>query len=179
MWDLKTSLLIFSLYFEGWSPPRRRSLGSYAWWGRSCYVLMFPWKDFLTGQIRKIPKNMKRRMEERKRRDFFINYFWLRTGGSHTRVFSIGQERSRPTALRRTHSYGNLPYNQMKTTLLRWRLQFCPKILDAGELCCFVRIWDLKWDLETWRSLYAEPTNKKVRDTLKRGILRQKKNYEN
>jgi hypothetical protein len=49
---------------------------------------MFPWKDFLMGQIRKIQKqkeerdrsgkfkkNKKERMEERKRRDFILFYF--------------------------------------------------------------------------------------------------------
>jgi hypothetical protein len=41
------------------------------------------------GQIRKIQKNKK----ERKRRDFYTH------GGSHTRMFSIGQEHPRATAL--------------------------------------------------------------------------------
>jgi len=36
------------------------------------------------GQIRKIQKNKKERMEERKRTDFYV------LGGSHTCVFSIG-----------------------------------------------------------------------------------------
>jgi hypothetical protein len=48
---------------------------------------MFPWKDFLMARIRKIQKNKKQRMEQRKRRDFYMR------GGSHTRVFSISQER--------------------------------------------------------------------------------------
>jgi hypothetical protein len=56
---------------------------------------MFLWKDFMMGhirkiqntrrkgtQIRKIKKNKKERMEERKRRDFIFNVL----GGSHTRV---------------------------------------------------------------------------------------------
>ncbi len=45
------------------------------------------------GQIRKIQKDKKERMEERKRRDFYIR------GGSHNRVFSTGQECPRATAL--------------------------------------------------------------------------------
>jgi hypothetical protein len=62
------------------------------------------------GQIRIIQKNKKERMEERKRRDFYV------CGGSH--VFSIGREHPGSTALmrpslRRTHSYGNLPYNKI------------------------------------------------------------------
>jgi hypothetical protein len=36
------------------------------------YVPMFPWKDFLMAQIRKIQKNKKERMEERKRRYCFV-----------------------------------------------------------------------------------------------------------
>ncbi len=44
------------------------------------------------GQIRKIQKNKKERMEERKRRDFFSI-----CGGSHTHVFPIGRERPRAT----------------------------------------------------------------------------------
>jgi hypothetical protein len=52
------------------------------------HVPMFLWKDFMTGQIKKIrkhkeernrsgklKKNKKERMEERKRRDFFDYYF--------------------------------------------------------------------------------------------------------
>jgi len=44
------------------------------------------------GQIRKILKNKKERMEERKRSDFYIH------GGSHICVFSIGQEHPWATA---------------------------------------------------------------------------------
>jgi hypothetical protein len=40
-------------------------------------------------QIRKILKNKKERMQERKRRDFYTR------GGSHTHVFSIGRESNR------------------------------------------------------------------------------------
>ncbi len=40
------------------------------------------------GQIRKIQKNKKERMEERKRRDFYVH------GGSHTGVFFIVRERA-------------------------------------------------------------------------------------
>ncbi len=85
------------------------------------YVPMFPWKDFLMGWIKKIQKHKEerdklgkfkktRRKEWREKRDFYIR------GGSHTRVFSIGQERPQHTALmwpslRKTHSYGNLSYN--------------------------------------------------------------------
>jgi hypothetical protein len=48
------------------------------------------------GQIRKIQNNKKKeRMEERKRKDFS---FYV-CGGSHTRVFPIGQERPRTTTL--------------------------------------------------------------------------------
>jgi hypothetical protein len=50
------------LYFEG-PPPSRRSLGSYAV-GEippDFYILMFPWKDFLMGLIRKIRKHKKER----------------------------------------------------------------------------------------------------------------------
>jgi hypothetical protein len=46
------------------------------------------------GQIMKIPKIKKERMEERKRRDFI---FFDVGGGSHTRVFSIGWEHPRAT----------------------------------------------------------------------------------
>jgi hypothetical protein len=35
------------------------------------YVPIFLWKDFSMGQIKKIQKIKKERMEERKRRDFF------------------------------------------------------------------------------------------------------------
>jgi hypothetical protein len=56
-------------------------------------------------------KKKKEKMEETKRRDFYI------CRGSHTSVFSIGQERPQATALSRTHSYGNLPYNT--TTLIK------------------------------------------------------------
>jgi len=60
------------------------------------------------------------RMEERKRRDFYIG------GGSHTQVFSIGWEDPWATALMRpslksTQSYGNLPYN-FKLSLV---FQYC------------------------------------------------------
>jgi hypothetical protein len=56
------------------------------------------------GQIRKIQKNKKERMEERKKkRDFYVR------GGFHTHVFSISWECPGATALvrpslRRTHS---------------------------------------------------------------------------
>jgi hypothetical protein len=47
---------------------------------------------------------------KKKKRFFYIH------GGSHTRVFSICQERPWANtlvqpSLRRTHSYGNVPYN--------------------------------------------------------------------
>jgi hypothetical protein len=73
------------------------------WWGRSCYISPFPWKDFLMGRIRKIEKHKEEwgrsgkfkmeRMEERKRRDFYIR------GGSHIWVFSIGRKDPWATAL--------------------------------------------------------------------------------
>jgi hypothetical protein len=61
----------------------------------------------------KIKKNKKERMEERKRTDFYV------LGGSLTCVFSIGRGCPRAAALvqpslRRTHSYGDLPYNLIK-----------------------------------------------------------------
>jgi hypothetical protein len=54
---------------------------------------MFPWKDFLMAQIRKIQKHKEEIMEERKRRNFDI------CGGSHTCVFSIGRECPHATVL--------------------------------------------------------------------------------
>jgi hypothetical protein len=60
------------------------------------------------GQIKKIQKTKMERMEERKRRDFYIGR------GSHTHVFCISWEHpwatplARPS-LRRTHSYGTSP----------------------------------------------------------------------
>ncbi len=45
------------------------------------------------GQIRRIDKNKKERMDERKRRDFHL------CGGSHTGVFSLRREHPRATAL--------------------------------------------------------------------------------
>jgi hypothetical protein len=47
-------------------------------WGRSCYISMFPCsheKIFLMGQIRKIQKNKKERMEKRKKTRFIFIYF--------------------------------------------------------------------------------------------------------
>ncbi len=52
-------------------------------------------------------------MEERKRR----NFFYYVHGGSHTRVFSINQERPSGYHPRATLPYGNLPYN-LKHTLI-------------------------------------------------------------
>jgi hypothetical protein len=54
-------------------------------WGTSPYIFMFPWKDFLTGQIRKIQKhkeerdrsgkfNKTRRKEWRKEREEIFAY---------------------------------------------------------------------------------------------------------
>ncbi len=56
-------------------------------------------------------------MEERKRRDFYT------CGGSHTHVFSIGQEHPQATtlmqpSLRKTHSNWNLPYNLVMSNQL-------------------------------------------------------------
>jgi len=69
------------------------------WWRRFPYISTLPWKEFLMGQIRKIQKhkeerhrsgkfekNNMERMEERKRRDFYIH------GGSPTHVFCIGRQ---------------------------------------------------------------------------------------
>ncbi len=93
-------------------------------WGRSCYVPMLPWKDFLMGQIRKIQKREERgrsgefkktrRKEWRKEKE---EIFYV-CEGSHICVFSIVREHPGSTALmrpslRRTHSYGNLPYNKI------------------------------------------------------------------
>jgi hypothetical protein len=47
----------------------------------------------------KFRKKKKEKMEETKRRDFYI------CRGSHTRVFSIGRERPWAIALSTTHSY--------------------------------------------------------------------------
>jgi hypothetical protein len=70
------------------------------------------------GQIRKIQKNKKERMEERKRRDFFPI-----CGGSHTCVFFIGQEHPRatlpqenplvwePPLQHKAHSYASISCN--------------------------------------------------------------------
>jgi len=70
----------------------------------------------MMGQIRKIQKNKKERMEERKRRDSFLHEL----GGSHTSVFSISQSRTplgyRPCATlpqERIHLYGKLPYDNV------------------------------------------------------------------
>ncbi len=70
------------------------------------YVPMFPGKDFLMGQIRKIKKHEEerdrsgkkfktRRKEWRKEKERVL--FSYIHGGSHTRVFSIGWERPRAT----------------------------------------------------------------------------------
>jgi hypothetical protein len=78
---------------------------------------------FLMGYFRKIQKNMK----ERKRRDFY------ECEDSRTRVFSMGQECPQATplvqrSLKRTHLYGNLPYNKMSqicSTLMCFRFIPC------------------------------------------------------
>jgi hypothetical protein len=85
-------------------------------WGRSRYVSTFPWKDFLTGWIRKIQKIKKERMEERKRRvisSSFFNFFLRMWRFPYWCVLSGTPSGYCPcaTLLRRTHSYGNLPYN--------------------------------------------------------------------
>jgi hypothetical protein len=41
---------------------------------------MFPWKDFFDGTDKGNSKNMKGRMEERKRRDFLLLLFFLKYG---------------------------------------------------------------------------------------------------
>jgi hypothetical protein len=64
------------------------------------------------GHIKKIEKKRKEgKSGGKKKRDFEGH------GGSHTHVFSIGRECPWPIALvsmslKRTHSYGNLPYNK-------------------------------------------------------------------
>jgi hypothetical protein len=82
-------------------PPAERSVGSYAV-GKippDFYILMFPWKDFLMGLIRKIQKHKEerdrsekfrktRRKEWRKEKEEIVYI----SGGSHTHVFSIGRE---------------------------------------------------------------------------------------
>jgi hypothetical protein len=58
------------------------------------------------GQIKKIQKNKKERVEERKRRDFYVG------GGSHTRVFSIDWEHPRlgePTRMGTSPTPENTP----------------------------------------------------------------------
>jgi hypothetical protein len=65
------------------------------------------------GQIRKIQKNKKERMEERKRRDFYIH------GGSHICVFSISQEHPWATA------HVTLPQENP----LKWEPPFQQKVL--------------------------------------------------
>jgi hypothetical protein len=45
----------FSLYFEGF-PPIKNPQGVMQW-GRSSYIFMFPWKDFLMGWIKKVQKH--------------------------------------------------------------------------------------------------------------------------
>jgi hypothetical protein len=56
---------------------------------------------FLMGQIRKIQKHKKERMEETKRRDFLCKWRfpYLCVLHPHTHVFSNGQEHPRATAL--------------------------------------------------------------------------------
>ncbi len=132
-----------SLYFER-SPSAEVPKGV-MWWGRSLYDSMFPWKDFLMGQIRKIQKHK----EERKRRNFYI------CGGSHTCVFSIGQECPQATvlvwpSLRRTHSYGNLPYSITQPKFCKVLL---PKIQERNIKKCqrnfpICKVWLTgQWDL--------------------------------
>jgi hypothetical protein len=77
------------------------------------YVPMFPWKDFLMAQIRKIQKNKKERMEERKRRHCFVMY--VEVVPILVCFPSVGNALVRPSLrrIRRSHSNGNLPYNIM------------------------------------------------------------------
>jgi hypothetical protein len=80
-------------------------------------------------------------MEERKRRDFF----YYVCGGSHTHVFSIGQERPlgyRPRvqpSLRKAHSYGNFPYN-LKHTLIFMNM---PPRKEEGYSAYFIGVRSL------------------------------------
>jgi hypothetical protein len=117
-------------------------------WGRSPYISTFPYahgKIFLMGGMRKIQKhkeerdrsgkfkkNKKERMKEIKRKDLCVH------GISHTCVFSIGWGCPQATALvgrslRRTHSYGNLPYNI--TRLEKKHCSSCPNIARPVPIC--------------------------------------------
>jgi hypothetical protein len=69
-------------------------------------------------QVRKVQKSKKERMEERNK------YCYV-----HTCVFFIGRECPQATALvrpslKRTHSYGNLPYNKRKLEYNLWVSKF-------------------------------------------------------
>jgi len=60
-------------------------------------------------QVKKVQKNKKERMEEKKKKNYYV----------HTCVFSIGWECPQATtlvrpSLKRTHSYENLPYKKRK-----------------------------------------------------------------
>ncbi len=123
----------FSLFVFGGFSPSRRSMGSYAV-GEIPLYFSVPMERFFDetdqenwktqggkGQIRKIQKSKMERMEERKRRDFDIR------GVSRTHVFCIGWEHRWATALvppslRRTHSYGNLPYNFKLSLVFQYSL---------------------------------------------------------
>jgi hypothetical protein len=101
IWVFRKNLsFYFSLYFEG-SPQQKipRELHG----GGNPVIFLHshvPMERFFDGTDQEnSKKNKKQRMDERKRRNFDIR------GGSHTHVFSIGQER--PCA---TLPQENLPY---------------------------------------------------------------------
>jgi hypothetical protein len=69
---------------------------------------MFPLKDFLMGQIRKIQKHKEERgqiskIQKTRRKEWWEKkkkiFFYIGGGGSHTHVFSISQESPQATAL--------------------------------------------------------------------------------
>jgi hypothetical protein len=109
------------LYLEG-SPPVEDPWGAMRW-GRSPYISPFPWKDFLRRRIRKIEKHK----EERDRSGKFKKARWKEWRKENEEIFtfvevlilmcsaSVGNPvellRLCHPPLRRTHSYGNLPYN--------------------------------------------------------------------
>jgi len=73
------------------------------------YVPMFPWKYFWWNGSGKFKNTWRKEKEE---------IFFQVCEDSHTRVFSTSRECPQATALvqsslRRTHLYGNLPYNKM------------------------------------------------------------------
>jgi hypothetical protein len=89
-----------SFYFEG--SPTAEVPKVIMQWGRSCYISMFPWKEFLMEWIRKIQKNKKERKKE------IVAY----TEVPILMCSPLIRNTLMQPSLRRTHSYGNLPYNK-------------------------------------------------------------------